>query len=351
MSAADVVDAALSARAVVVAPPRAAGEDLDVLLVAGELPRVEQALRGAGYIPHGDSWLRFHDLTAERVRLGAAGTRGLDAVQERALFADAVALPGARHLARPAAHHAALAAAHRGRTAQRRPRRGAVIAFSGLDGAGKSTQAAALSEVLGRLGYDVTIQWSRLGFNDRFWDRAVRVKRILNRIAAATAGDRAPAAAPGQAAVAAPDRVTALRGRSRVLTELWAAAIALENVRAQRRAVRRSLGRGRIVICDRHTADSIVSLRYLVGERAPLALPRVLLRALTRRPLRAYLLDVPAETAWARKGEHGLPWLRRHRELYLAEYEALGVRRLDGEAAPAKLAARVAGECLEALRP
>lgn len=347
MRAAALVDAALNERGVILGSPPPAGEDLQVLLPPRELPAVERALRRAGYIAHDGAWLGFCDLRAELVRLVPAGSAGLDPPRERELFDAAVTLPGARRLARPAPHHSPLVPElrHRPAPARRRVRRGAVIAFSGLDGSGKSTQAAALAAALGRLGYDVTTQWTRLGFNDRFWDRAVQVKRVLNRIAAAVASPATAQERPEQR-----DRVTTLRRRSRVLTELWAAAIALENVRAQRRAVRRLLARGCVVICDRHTIDSIVSLRYLVGHEPPFRLSRALLRAFTRRPLRAYLLDVAPETAWARKGEHGLPWLRRHRELYLAEHEALGVRRLDGETPAAELAAQIARDCLDALQ-
>ena len=130
----------------------------------------------------------------------------------------------------------------------------------------------------------------------------------------------------------------------------WATATALENVWSQRRRIGGFLARGYVVVCDRYTLDSIVSLRGLVGEGRRLRLQRVLLRGLVRRPAVAFWLDVAPETAWQRKGEHGLPWLRRHRVLYGEERGRLGVARLDGERPPDELAALIARRAWRALR-
>src|SRR5439155_7587165 len=43
-----------------------------------------------------------------------------------------------------------------------RPRRGTLITLSGLDGAGKSSQATALRHALDRLGHDAVVEWSSL---------------------------------------------------------------------------------------------------------------------------------------------------------------------------------------------
>lgn len=411
MRAHEIVDAALRDRAVVIGSLPPAGRDLDVILAPTEIPAVERALRAAGFVAEGERWLRFANLTAELVELVPASAAGLGRAQRRELLEEALPLPGARRLGRPAPHHVVLLLArgargqdglpeHRrrrldaavaeapgalaearararswgvdedlralwrpagapprrplhaglrarlgaGRDVLRGRRRGAVIALSGIDGAGKSTQAAALADALERLGFDVVVQWTRLGFNDRFWDRAVLAKRVLNRILDRHPRPRREEQAPRM------DRVAALRRRSTVLTELWAIAMTLENAWAQRRAVGPHLARGRIVVCDRHTLDSVVSLRSLLGHDRDFGLQRALLQALTRRPLRAFLLDTEAETAWARKGELGLQRLRRHREQYLAEHRQLGVVLLDGAAPPAELAARIAEECWGALR-
>src|SRR5438270_380228 len=49
----------------------------------------------------------------------------------------------------------------------RRPRRGAIIAFSGLDGVGKSTQAQALKATLAALGYEPDLVWTPIRQNSR----------------------------------------------------------------------------------------------------------------------------------------------------------------------------------------
>lgn len=390
MRAHEVVDGVLRGRAVVVGSLPPDGRDLDVLVAADEVAALERALRAAGFERYGDAWLRFANLTAEIVDVIRAGDWGLAPAQERELFADAVALGDSRRLARPAAHHAllvlarglsaepqlserrrqrlraalaedpdalararrrarawgveaqleALASGAAGPASRRRVapagararlgaicdllrgrRRGTVIALSGLDGAGKSTQAAALSAALGRLGHEVAIEWTRLGLRERFWARAAQA-----------------------------ERTAALRRRSALARQLSATALTLDQAWSQRRWVSGRLARGQVVICDRYTLDSVVSLRCLVGGEAALRLQRAILRALTRRPLRAYLLDVPAETAWERKREHGLQRLRRQRALYLAEHRDLGVDVLDGAAPPAELASRIACDCWAALQ-
>jgi thymidylate kinase len=206
-------------------------------------------------------------------------------------------------------------------------RRGAVIALSGLDGAGKSTQAHALADALERLGYDVAVEWTRLGDNERL----------------------RPAAHSPKALPATPF-TTVRRPRRAVQVEARATGLTLETAWRQWRRISGFLARDYVVVCDRYTLDWIVSLRYLVDARRRFPVQRALLCALTRRPTVAYLLDVAPETAWARKGELGVEALRRHQALYREERSALGVARLDGERAPDELAARIAREAWTALR-
>ena len=183
-------------------------------------------------------------------------------------------------------------------------RRGAVVALSGLDGSGKSTQAAALADALERLGHAVAVEWTRVG-GERTWERV-------------------PA-----------------RARATALT--------LDHVWLRWRRLSGFLARDYVVVSDRYTLDAIVALRGLVGERRRAPVRRALLRLLTRRPAAAFLLDVAPETAWERKGEQGPVPLRRQRELYLAEHRALGVERLDGERPADELAAHIAWRAWQAL--
>jgi thymidylate kinase len=124
----------------------------------------------------------------------------------------------------------------------------------------------------------------------------------------------------------------------------------LEHSWRQWRRISGFLARDYVVVCDRYTLDSIVSLRCLIDSRCRFALQRRLLRTLTRRPAAAYLLEVPPKTAWRRKGEQSLESLKCHHALYREEREALGVVRLDGERPADDLAAQIAREAYAALR-
>jgi thymidylate kinase len=375
----EIVDRALEGRAVVAGSLPPQGRDLDILVrSADDIAAVERALGETGFETLGGSWLRFAHMTAELVELIPAAGLGLGPRAREALFSEAIPLAGCERLARPSPAHAVLllarqvadagelapkrrrrleaaleedpaawrraevlavgwggpaalealarlrarpaaAGATRGlmpsgvrarlgamRDAARGRPRGAVIALSGLDGSGKSTQADALADALGRLGHAAAVEWTRIATNERL---PVSVR-------------------PGGP---------------------WATATALENVWSQRRRIGGFLARGYVVVCDRYTLDSIVSLRGLVDEGRHLRLQRVLLRALVRRPAAAFWLEVRPETAWERKGEHGLRWLRRHHALYREEHGRLGVTRLDGERPPEELAALIARRAWRAL--
>jgi thymidylate kinase len=231
-----------------------------------------------------------------------------------------------------------------------RPHRGAVIAFSGLDGAGKSSQAAALRDTLDRLGYDAIVVRTRITWDDWLWTVARPIKRLVGlplrgwSRARSALGASEPPAHERHDDAPAHDPVTRVREASSILTDLWTLTIVVANASSQWRLMHRQLLRGGIVICDRYTLDSIVALRYSYGSERPLRAARMALSRLYPTPVRAYLIDVLPETALARKGEWGIAWLTRHRELYLEECERLGVRVLDGEQPDAETCAQVACE-------
>jgi thymidylate kinase len=232
-----------------------------------------------------------------------------------------------------------------------RPHRGAVIAFSGLDGAGKSSQAAALRDTLNRLGYDAIVVRTRITWDDWLWTVARPIKRLVglplrawSRARSALGASEPPPAHGRHEDAPAHDPVTRVREASSILTDLWTLTIVVANASSQWKLMHRQLIRGGIVICDRYTLDSIVALRYSYGSERPFRSARMALSRLYPTPVRAYLIDVLPETALGRKGEWGLTWLTRHRELYLEECQRLGVRVLDGEQPEAETCAQVAVE-------
>lgn len=249
-----------------------------------------------------------------------------------------------------------------------RPGRGTVIAFSGLDGSGKSSQASTLKENLERLGMEAVVVRTRISWDDWLWALVPRVKRVIaplararlalgrGRARTASSSPARPAAdtpapdgpAAGGATVVEPaasgDPVRHLREQSTLLTDAWTVAITLANAWSQWRLTYRHLLKGKVVICDRYTLDSLVELRHTYGEGKDLKPLRAALARLYPKPARAYLLDVTPETSLIRKGEWGIEWLTAIRRLYLEEHESLGVKLLDGERPAADLAGEIVAE-------
>lgn len=234
----------------------------------------------------------------------------------------------------------------RGRVA--RWRRGGVVALSGLDGAGKSSQALALQATLERLGIPATIVWSRIAWSDRLWKAAVPAKKVLTRLVTLTPRRSRRAGHAGSPATPA-DPIGTLRERSSLLTGVWTTVIALENALMHRSQAIRLVRRGTVVICDRYTLDSIVGLRTSYGARRRFRFQTTLMRLVAPRPRAAYLLDVTPQTALARKGEYDLATLGEQARFYHDDCERIGVRRLDGELPQEQLCAEIALEVWQTL--
>src|SRR4051812_4884791 len=154
---------------------------------------------------------------------------------------------------------------------------GFLVAFSRLDGAGKSSQAEALQHALERLGYEVRLEWTRLEWTT-LWEggsalgkvawpvtRAVSLgERLRNRGAAPS-----PSAEPNHTdwytdAVDSP--ASRLRRRFGAVNDAWVTVVAATHARAQRRATAPHIRAGRAVICDRYTLDAAAFLRFRYGE-------------------------------------------------------------------------------------
>jgi thymidylate kinase len=231
------------------------------------------------------------------------------------------------------------------------PQRGCVISLSGLDGAGKSSQSEALASTLRQLGLDVTIQWTRLEWTTLWENRWLGilgwpVRATLSLVARAQrrrepeGTDAPPSLEP-----------SALRERSSVISQVWVGIVALAHTAAQRRETRAQLARGQVVICDRYTLDTAVHLRFRYGERRNFGWQIRLVESRSPRPVVAFLLDVPAATAYARKAEqYSLEDLERQASLYRQESLRLGVRRLDGELPREQLCTEIGLEVWRALR-
>lgn len=225
------------------------------------------------------------------------------------------------------------------------PVHGAVLALSGLDGAGKSTQARALARTLDRLGYDVQVEWTRISFNASLRLIAAPVKsavRLVRRGSSPSTGGDAAADSHDEPA-------RQLRDRLPWLNWSWAGVVAVNNALAQRRSTLAHVRRGRVVLRDRYVLDSAVHLREAYGD-AGMDVHIRLVELLSPTPLLAYLVAVPGEVAFSRKQEEfTAERLVAQAARYDALCEQLGVVRLDGELPADVLAARIARDVWRAL--
>lgn len=224
-------------------------------------------------------------------------------------------------------------------------RRGAVVAFSGLDGSGKSTQAELLAAALERLGYPVVVEWAKLGEDRALWALARGAKGLL-RPALMLRSHSQGLGLEGRAPV---DAGRDLRQSSAALTYVWAGIVAVSNGWKHRRRAWWHTLSGAVVICDRYTLDSLVWIRWRYGVDREFRMASGLVRALSPSPLRAYFLDLPADLSHARKLEDSLEDLEIHARLYREELGRAGALRLDATRPPEDLAARIGLDVWQAL--
>jgi thymidylate kinase len=208
-----------------------------------------------------------------------------------------------------------------------------VVALSGIDGSGKSSQAELLREALERLGYDAAVEWSPYGQNAWLDHLAVPVKKLLRR------SKRYATAAPRETGLERTSG-TALREKNAAVNYVWSAVVTLANGLAQLQTIARHSRHGRIVIYDRYALDSTVQLRFRYGTNG--RLQRMLIALLAPKPVAAFYLDIPAETSLARKDDRWtLADLEAQARLYRDEVRRSGARQLDGLRPRDELAAEI----------
>ncbi len=403
VSVASVVDAAARGPVMVLGSLPPAGRDLDILARSPERDRIEQALLAAGLVRKGSSFALFRTCSAYGVELFVA-EQFLPEEALNDLFAQALPLKGFAALSRPAPAHALLILAglvaeerhlapkRRARlerilaedpqawqdarevapawqaarsldllaraAATRRPlpvswrlrglrprrlpsrRPGLLVALSGIDGAGKSSQARWLAHSLTALGADVDVVW-----NDLLGNRALNLlaawPKALLRLAGRHPNERLARYddAPPRADESA---TSAFRGG-------WSTIVTLANAIEQRIVATRSLARDRVVVFDRSPLDLAVRMEVLY--RINIEPQRRLVKLAAPRPDLAFLLDIPPEVSLARKHDIWSPsQLAEQATLYRMLAPRFDVRQLDGQRPPEEIAAEIARQAWLTLR-
>ena len=202
-----------------------------------------------------------------------------------------------------------------------------VVSFSGIDGAGKSSQAQWLAEELRNQGTDAVVYWLPLGHH--------RMQRLARTLKGRLRERRAHAASARQQ--------TAKAGGDKAgpLPRVWTTAVAIAYGLSYRTFVIRHGRRGRVVIFDRYVLDACAQMRYFYGRERNLGFEKRVLTLLAPRA-QSYFLDVPAEVALARKREQfDLEQLELQVSLFREEAERLRTKRLPGDAPPDALRERI----------
>ena len=163
-----------------------------------------------------------------------------------------------------------------------RPQKSRLVTLSGLDGAGKTAHAEAVSEALETSEVINRIVWTRAGTSPAYKALSGAAQRLLpgTRDEVKKIATNGTNAAPGLA------------------KQVWAWLNALDLALTYQAKVRLPLLTGKAVVCDRYTYDAAVEIAHRLGASDPMSLAPVrLMMALTPKPDAAYFLRLPPELA------------------------------------------------------
>jgi thymidylate kinase len=209
-----------------------------------------------------------------------------------------------------------------------------VLSFSGIDGAGKTTQIELLANVLRASGMRVLLI--------RFWDDVAALRWLRE-----TTGHTL---FRGEKGVGAPDKPVRRRDKNVQSWYMLPVRLCLCVLDAVRLSLRFAELKRRndvdIFIFDRYLYDQVANLNG--KNRFIHAYIRLVVR-LVPRPHRAFLLDVDPGLACARKPEYPIEFVRRNRDAYLALSKTAGLRVVP-QGTPAEVAETITHELATSLR-